>query len=59
MPDVEFAESQIAMGRPAEPEPGDEADEEEFKHEVEESIASRRRRWARRRRRSGRRRRQW
>jgi preprotein translocase subunit SecE len=38
MPDVEFAESQIAMGRPAEPEPGDEADEEEFELEVEESI---------------------
>jgi len=38
MPDVEFAESQVARGRPAEPEPDDEADEEEFELEVEESI---------------------
>ena len=38
MPDVEFAEAQLAEGRPAEPEPEDEADEEEFEHEVEESI---------------------
>ncbi len=38
MPDVEFAESQLARGRPAEPEPDDEADEDEFELEVEESI---------------------
>jgi preprotein translocase subunit SecE len=38
MPDVEFAESRLAMGRPAEPEPGDEDDEEEFDLEVEESV---------------------
>jgi preprotein translocase subunit SecE len=38
-PDVELAESQLAMGRPAEPEPDDEADEEEFELEVEESLA--------------------
>ena len=38
MPDVEFAESRLAMGRPAEPEQGGEADEEEFELEVEESI---------------------
>jgi preprotein translocase subunit SecE len=37
-PDVELAESQLAMGRPGEPEPGDEADEEEFELEVEESL---------------------
>jgi preprotein translocase subunit SecE len=37
-PDVELAESQLAMGRPAEPEPDDEADEEEFELEVEESV---------------------
>jgi preprotein translocase subunit SecE len=37
-PDVELAEEQLAYGRPAEPEPGDEADEEEFEDEVEESI---------------------
>ena len=37
-PDVELAESQLAVGRPAEPEPDDEADEEEFEDEVEESI---------------------
>jgi len=39
MPDVEFAEAQLAEGRPAEPEPEDEADEAEFELEVEESIA--------------------
>jgi preprotein translocase subunit SecE len=39
-PDVELAESQLAMGRPAEPEPDDEADEEEFEVEVEESMAT-------------------
>ncbi|HET6870042.1 MAG TPA: preprotein translocase subunit SecE [Solirubrobacteraceae bacterium] len=39
MPDVEFAESQVARGRPAEPEPDDAADEAEFEAEVEESIA--------------------
>ena len=38
-PDVELADAQLAAGRPAEPEPGDEADEEEFELEVEESIA--------------------
>jgi preprotein translocase SecE subunit len=37
-PDVELAESQLAIGRPGEPEPDDEADEEEFEREVEESI---------------------
>jgi preprotein translocase subunit SecE len=37
-PDVELAEEQLAFGRPAEPEPGDEADEDEFEREVEESI---------------------
>ena len=37
-PDVELAEAQLAYGRPAEPEPDDEADEEEFEYEVEESI---------------------
>jgi preprotein translocase subunit SecE len=37
-PDVELAESQLAMGRPGEPEPDDEADEEEFEREVEQSI---------------------
>ncbi|MBV9945064.1 MAG: preprotein translocase subunit SecE [Solirubrobacterales bacterium] len=39
MPDVEFAEAQLAEGRPTEPEPEDEADEAEFELEVEESIA--------------------
>jgi len=38
MPDVELAEEQLEYGRPEEPEPGDEADEEEFELEVEESI---------------------
>jgi preprotein translocase SecE subunit len=38
-PDVELADAQLAFGRPAEPEPGDEADEEEFELEVEESVA--------------------
>ena len=38
MPDVEFAEAQLAAGRPGEAEPADEADEEEFELEVEESI---------------------
>jgi preprotein translocase subunit SecE len=37
-PDVELAEEQLAFGRPEEPEPGDEADDEEFELEVEESI---------------------
>jgi preprotein translocase subunit SecE len=37
-PDVELADAQLAFGRPAEPEPGDEADEEEFEREVDESI---------------------
>ena len=40
-PDAELAEEQLEVGRPAEPEPGDEADEEEFEREVEESIAGR------------------
>jgi preprotein translocase subunit SecE len=40
MPDVEFAEAQLASGRPAEPEPEDEADEEEFELEVEESMGT-------------------
>ena len=39
-PDAELAEEQLAYGRPDEPEPGDEADEEEFDLEVEESIES-------------------
>ena len=38
-PDAELAEEQLAYGRPAEPEPDDEADEEEYEREVEESIA--------------------
>jgi preprotein translocase subunit SecE len=38
-PDVELADAQLAFGRPAEPEPGDEADEEEFELEVEEAVA--------------------
>jgi preprotein translocase subunit SecE len=38
-PDVELAEEQLAYGRPAEPEPDDEADEEEYEREVEESIS--------------------
>jgi preprotein translocase SecE subunit len=42
-PDVELAESQLAVGRPAEPEPDDEVDEEEFELEVEESISPGRR----------------
>jgi preprotein translocase SecE subunit len=37
-PDVELADAQLAYGRPAEPEPDDEADEEEFELEVEESM---------------------
>jgi preprotein translocase subunit SecE len=37
-PDVELADAQLAFGRPAEPEPDDEADAEEFELEVEESI---------------------
>jgi preprotein translocase subunit SecE len=37
-PDVELADAQLAVGRPAEPEPGDEADDDEFELEVEESI---------------------
>jgi preprotein translocase subunit SecE len=37
-PDVELADAQLAVARPAEPEPGDEADEEEYELEVEESI---------------------
>ncbi len=38
-PDAELADAQLAIGRPAEPEPDDEADEEEFELEVDESIA--------------------
>ena len=38
-PDVEFAEAQLAEGRPAEPEGEDEADEAEFELEAEESVA--------------------
>jgi preprotein translocase subunit SecE len=38
MPDVEFAEAQLAAGRPTEPEPGDADDEAEFEAEVEESL---------------------
>ncbi len=38
MPDVELADAQLAAGRPAEAEPGDEADDEEFELEVEESL---------------------
>ncbi len=38
MPDAELADAQLAAGRPAEPEPDDEADEEEFELEVEESL---------------------
>jgi preprotein translocase subunit SecE len=41
MPDVELAEEQLEVGRPAEPEPGDEEDEEEFEREVEDSISER------------------
>ena len=37
-PDVELADAQLAVGRPAEPEPDDELDQEEFESEVEESI---------------------
>ena len=37
-PDAEIADAQLAYGRPEEPEPGDEADEEEFEREVEDSI---------------------
>ena len=37
-PDAELAEEQLAYGRPEEPEPGDEADEQEFELEVEQSI---------------------
>jgi preprotein translocase subunit SecE len=37
-PDAELAEEQLAYGRPEEPEPGDEADEQEFDLEVEQSI---------------------
>jgi preprotein translocase subunit SecE len=37
-PDVELADVQLAFGRPEEPEPGDEADDEEFELEVEESV---------------------
>jgi preprotein translocase subunit SecE len=37
-PDAELADAQLAYGRPAEPEPADEADESEFELEVEESI---------------------
>jgi preprotein translocase SecE subunit len=38
MPDVELADAQLAVGRPAEPEDDDGADEDEFELEVEESI---------------------
>ena len=37
-PDVELADAQLAFGRPAEPEPGDEADEDEFELEAEEAF---------------------
>lgn len=37
-PDVELADAQVAYGRPEQPEPGDEADEEEYELEVEDSI---------------------
>jgi preprotein translocase SecE subunit len=37
-PDAELAEEQLAYGRPEEPESGDEADEQEFELEVEQSI---------------------
>jgi len=40
-PDVELAEEQLEFARPAEPEPGDEEDEEEFEREVEDSISER------------------
>ncbi len=40
MPDVELAEEQLAVGRPAEPEPDEGEDEEEFEREVDESIRS-------------------
>jgi preprotein translocase subunit SecE len=40
-PDVELAEEQLEFSRPAEPEPGDEEDEEEFEREVEDSISER------------------
>jgi preprotein translocase SecE subunit len=38
-PDVELAQAQLAFGRPDEPEPDDQADEQEFEFEVQESIA--------------------
>ena len=38
-PDVELAQAQLAAGRPAEPEPDEGANEDEFDFEVEESIA--------------------
>jgi preprotein translocase subunit SecE len=41
-PDVELADAQLAVGRPAEPEPDDEADEAEFELEAEEAIEERR-----------------
>ena len=41
MPDAELAEEQLEIARPAEPEPGDEEDEEEFEREVEDSISER------------------
>ena len=40
MPDAELAEEQLEYARPDEPEPGDEADDEEFEREVEESIGA-------------------
>jgi preprotein translocase subunit SecE len=39
-PDAEIADAQLAYGRPDEPEPGDEADQEEFDREVEDSIGT-------------------
>jgi len=39
-PDAEIADAQLAYARPEEPEPGDDADEEEFELEVEDSIQS-------------------
>lgn len=41
MPDAELAEQQLEYARPDEPEPGDEADDDEFEREVEESIDTR------------------
>jgi preprotein translocase subunit SecE len=40
-PDVELAEEQLEFARPAEPEHGDDEDEDEFEREVDESISER------------------